>query len=232
VQTRVPSPRPPRTHRGWRLSLRTLSSGIVAACLLVAGHAVAQPAPDASGPHDPGTTAVESDTLVVDRGAPNVRPLQPVGHALIAYGSARSETFRTLLRRLEQSDVVVYVDVGAGLPTGAHGLTRFVGASAGRRYVHVWITARYSYPVMVALLAHELHHAVELADAPHVRTQADVRAHYRAAGVRVAGNCYDSETAIAIGQIVRREVLSKPRDGDRRPASDPERLMARRAGDR
>ena len=111
------------------------------------------------------TAVVLSGMDLSAEGAPTaVRPEGAV-RALVAKGLERSATFRNLVRRLDATDVVVYVRFSrcTGVPAC------LLWASAGPRVR--MLVARldrfgHSDDELIALLAHELQHAYEVASGP------------------------------------------------------------------
>lgn len=135
-----------------------------------------------------------------------IRPLQPRGHEIVNEGLLKSPTFRRLVDRLRSSDVIVYVDVRADVPPHLGGALTFVGQSATDRYLRVTINSQNHFSMLVALLGHELQHAVEVADHSDVNSAGQLRALYQRIGVRMSRNAYDSRAAQDTGQIVRAEL--------------------------
>jgi len=132
-------------------------------------------------------------------GPGDVRALQARGCRLLASGAERSTTFRRLLEEIASSDVVVYVtlDPYAGQYGGIQldGLLRWAGTAAETRYVVVWVQPRQPDDELIVTLAHELHHAVEVARARDVRSQAALMRLYE--GIGRSGNPGRFETEAA-----------------------------------
>jgi hypothetical protein len=127
---------------------------------------------------------------------------------LLREGVRGSETFRRLVDRLRQSDVIVYLDCGG---TGwAGGRLTFVTAAANWRYVHVRVARLPSAAVQIALIGHELQHAVEVADAPGVVDAPSLAREYQRIGfLRPRPNpgvSFDSRAAVDAGYRVLREI--------------------------
>jgi hypothetical protein len=98
---------------------------------------------------------------------PHVRIADDELRRLFDAGVAASPTLGALVRRLDHSDVVAYIRFEP--PRGAvHGSLQFVGAAAGVRYVLIRVARQPTQSRQLALIAHELQHAVEVAAAPHV----------------------------------------------------------------
>lgn len=139
-----------------------------------------------------------------------LRPMHKRVERLMATGMDRSATFRQLVRRIERSDVIVYVEAVHGMRDGVGGSMRFVTRSATDRFVRIQLNADYSNHTLVALLGHELQHAVEVADHLEVQSADDLRGFYRRAGVRTGPDSFDSNEARTAGYLVREEIITKP----------------------
>jgi hypothetical protein len=105
----------------------------------------------------------------IDRIAFHVRAIDPRAQEWIRAGATASPTFRALLSRLAESDLIVYVEIVDRLAGGAAGQMYFITATGGTRYLRIELVADRDTPRMVALLGHELQHTAEVADAPSVR---------------------------------------------------------------
>ena len=133
--------------------------------------------------------------------------------AILHDGVRESPTFRALVDRLARSDVVVYVQCDRA--SAAHrldGRLTFVSSAGGFRYVVVrvaWLNPRAR---QLAILAHELQHAVEIADTPAIVDGASLAREYRRMGYetrRLAaplGIAFDTHAAIAAGERVLRDL--------------------------
>jgi hypothetical protein len=80
--------------------------------------------------------------------------------AVMEVGREESPLFRALLDQVEASDVVVYVQC-ARLRTGLEGELTFLTVAAGLGYVLVRIAWDLPLPRTIAILGHELQHALE-----------------------------------------------------------------------
>jgi hypothetical protein len=100
---------------------------------------------------------------------PHVRPLQEEGKRLFAVGLNSSPTFQRLVRRLEHSDVIVYVDLTVDVPPQLVGALRFLTMTKSSRFLVVRLNRTLAPgAALVGILGHELQHAVEVADAEDV----------------------------------------------------------------
>lgn len=105
----------------------------------------------------------------------------------------RSATIRQLMDVLERTDIVVYVEDKA-LTHYLHGQMIFVGRSGGFRYLRVSIRITAPRANRMATLAHELQHALEVAQAPEVIDDRTLGELYERIGYR---NSYGWETRAA-----------------------------------
>jgi len=120
-------------------------------------------------------------------------------------GTAESQTFRNLVNLLGESDLIVHVQVVERLSTA--GQTSFVTSTASVRYVRIEVVAGGSAKEMVALIGHELQHAVEIAQEPRIRDRQALSVFYRSMpGNSTTSTEYDSPAARLMEARVRREL--------------------------
>jgi hypothetical protein len=118
--------------------------------------------------------------------------------------AAGSPTISALLRRLEASDQVVYI-VYTDSPEIPTARTKLMAAAPGIRFLRIDLNARLAPWDRLPLLAHELQHAVELAEAPQVRSDADLRQLYERIGVSSGVDRFETAAARAVERRVRSE---------------------------
>ena len=135
-----------------------------------------------------------------------VRPEQDAVHRLVARGMDRSETFRGLSARLDSSDVVVYVRF-AGCAGGVPACLVMASEGPGPRRLLVKLD-RFgrSESDLIALLAHELQHANEVATAPEVRDAASFREFFERRG-RKGSDGFETAQAKEITRRVAEELI-------------------------
>ena len=132
----------------------------------------------------------------------------------LSRGYMRSPTLRALVERVEDSNVIVYVDRHP--PAGrCDGRTQFVSAAAGYRYVRVTVKTDGVNDGLIALLGHELRHVVEVVDAPWVVDATGYAALYRrigrpSASCRRPGWCFETQSAVDSGYRVLEELRHPP----------------------
>jgi len=101
-----------------------------------------------------------------------LRPESAAVRTLMANGMERSNTFRGLAGRLSGTDVLVYVRYSR-CPGNLPGCLSWVSAAPGLRRVLIKLDQFGRSPnELTALLAHELQHALEVADEPQIRDHA------------------------------------------------------------
>jgi hypothetical protein len=125
----------------------------------------------------------------------------------IAGGAGRSRTFAALLDQLAASDLIVYVTLSERIPGGVAGQLSFVARTPPARYVRIELVPDGTPNEMIALLGHELQHAVEVADNPRVVDSRTLAAFYvHTSGTPAQQGRYDSVAARVTGQRVRAEL--------------------------
>jgi hypothetical protein len=131
------------------------------------------------------------------------RPLDPVAAEAFAQALERSQTVRSLVASLEASNVIVHIESTRTMPMGIGGMTRFVATRGGYRYVRISLNAELWGRDRIAILAHELQHACEVANSA-AADQASVRRLFEQSGHAV-GSYYETNAAAAIEHVVRSE---------------------------
>lgn len=155
---------------------------------------------------------------------PHVRSLEPEILDAIAQGRRVSPTLHRLLDTLEASDVVVYLAFDRSPSPSLAGHLSFLTAVPGRRYLRVSIARRLVGCQRLAILGHELQHAVEIAESRRVTDQTTLAELYRRIGFRSTGShldCYDSVGAILAGRTVAKEMQRYTDFTDTKHAGDP-----------
>jgi hypothetical protein len=135
-----------------------------------------------------------------------IRPLQKDGARILAVGIERSPTFRRLVDRLAASNVIVYVDLRPDMRPNHGGSLRFLARSATDLFLKIHLNRAFNSQTQVALLGHELQHAVEVADSHGVNSVADLRDLYRRVGERTGIDQFDTLAARQVGYVVRHEL--------------------------
>lgn len=127
---------------------------------------------------------------------------------LIDAGVQRSYSFAELVRSLHETDVIVYVETLHDLPRAVNGHTFLVSSTDTQRYLRIQLRPGLPPNETIALLAHELRHALEVATDPGVTTQAAFSGLYERIGHPVPGfsKRFDTPAAQQMGRVVRQEL--------------------------
>jgi hypothetical protein len=141
---------------------------------------------------------------------PHVRPLDAPTRAAFNSGMKGSPLFRELVAQLEGSDLIVHVESDCTMRDRVQGKLLFVTAAGGVRYLRVRIGCAVTGIRQVAILGHELRHAVEVADAPWVVDESTMAEEYRRIGFPsrsdTGGSSFESRAAIDAGERILRDL--------------------------
>jgi len=146
-----------------------------------------------------------------DAGEPHIRATAPVLAHALAEGVLESPTLEALVERIEASDLLVYLTFDRAMMPSTAGHITLMGTGGGRRYVRLSVNPRFDGRQRLAILGHELRHAVEIADAGSVIDQPSLASLYRRIGFRSGERSYESDAAIAAGRQVQDELARRQR---------------------
>jgi hypothetical protein len=138
----------------------------------------------------------------------HVRALDPRLDELLAEGVYRSATLGYLLAAIEKTDVIVQVVRSSTLPLSTPARLLLVPQPRTARFVRIEMRIEGTDDDLIALLGHELRHALEIGEAPEVRDDRALAALYRRIGHRDGGYGYDSQSALDTGKQIRRELYT------------------------
>ncbi len=162
-------------------------------------------------------SAAAGDDSLADR-QPRIRTTDARLRRLLEQGTRESPTLRALVERLAASDVVVYLQCERVHGQRLHdGRLTFLSTVGGFRYVVVRLAFLGPSERQIAILAHELQHAVEVADTPAIVDTLSLEREYRRMGFlnnrnSSPGVAFDTKAAVATGEQVFRETMAL--DGD------------------
>jgi len=170
--------------------------------------AIAAPTPKAATPAPaPDAKVSPANYLLLHAPERRVRGADPRMQSLLAEGLHRSRTFAALVNQINRSDVIVYIESVMTLPKATMGRLAMMPMRGDVRYLRVQIRADLSRAEGIALIGHELQHAIEIAGADDVRdTAALVRLYERIGHPSAGDHAYDTNAAQDTGRIVRREL--------------------------
>jgi len=154
-----------------------------------------------------GGTPAEAGVLL-DSPTRHVRTTDRMMRGLLKDGYNNSPTFAALLRRLEESDVFVYVEDVPRLPGALEGRLLVLRPSHGFRYLRIQIARRGAPTDAIAVLGHELRHAIEVAEEPGIFDNDSLIAFYRRIGIDRGNHEFDTVEAQETGKRVRRELVA------------------------
>ena len=119
----------------------------------------------------------------------------------------KSATTREMVATLDASDVIVYFELLPGMPATLPAGLSYAGSGGRFRYLRIALNPANTRAQMIAMIGHELQHAVEIAAEPEVRSRRDLRTFYKRIGVSSGvGTTWDTEAARHVGRRVAREV--------------------------
>jgi hypothetical protein len=151
-------------------------------------------------------------TLASERaGGARLRPQDPRINLVLQEGVSRSETFRALVNRVEAGDVIVYVAISPTLRSSLAGALTWMTRAGQYRYVRASISVEQNFDQMIASVAHELQHAVEVIEDASVVDEKSLTALYKRIGQRslAAGSMgWETIAAQRTGSQVRRELVA------------------------
>jgi hypothetical protein len=136
-----------------------------------------------------------------------IRSAQPRVQQLLAEGVQRSKTFADLVSRLHATDLIVYVETTQQMGLDTVGRILLQTVAGGRRYLRVQVRAMLPGDQMIAVIAHELRHALEVAEDASVVDDASMTQLYRRIGhISDGRKGFDTDAARATGLRVRDEL--------------------------
>jgi hypothetical protein len=189
--------------------------------LPIAGAAVILMAASASAqtPGDPNVAAALGPSPAL-AAPPHVRAEAPDMRLLAQELSDQSPTARALIARLERSNVIVYIRFRAFASLDLDGRVGLLSSVGGRRYLVIELACARPRIVQLVTLAHELHHSVEIADAPAIVDTKTLSEHYARIGIRTrygpTSEIFETFGAQDTGTQVRRELLGAARTTNER----------------
>jgi hypothetical protein len=155
-----------------------------------------------------------------------VRSTDAVVLELLREGAMRSATFRGLIDAISHSDGIVYVESGYCAFGHYNGcMLPFIASSHGNRYLRVVVTPdknQLGHDQRIAIIAHELQHALEVIAHAEVVDVATMEAMYRRIGTPLTDGMtgYETSAARLAGDTVLSELLAQRRAPRTSPTSD------------
>ena len=151
-----------------------------------------------------------ADCVLLESPRPvRVRALSPTLQDALQQGIRRSALLSSLVERIDRSDGLVYLMPGAiDFPNAGRllgGLSHRIVRGPDYRLLRIAIWPQPG-DQMIATIAHELRHAVEVLDAPETVDQLSAERLYDRIGVRRRATVYETEAAERAGERVSSEL--------------------------
>ncbi len=183
-------------------------------------YALAAAAPSEAGP---GPDPAPATAAAAPAALRHIRPRDTVAALFLRFGQDKSARFREIVRALERSNVIVYVEVrqASSHPVGG-GLT-FIGEANGVRWVRAMVDSGTPSHLatcqdivrLTSILGHELQHAVEASQAPTMQDVGEFERYFRSIGIAREPKILDTLAARQTGKRVADELrgMARPRGG-------------------
>jgi hypothetical protein len=143
----------------------------------------------------------------------HLRPQDDRLTQLLRQGIARSSTLKMLAGRIEASNVIVYLAVNPMMKSNLSGMLTWMTQAGSFRYLRASISPDLTPDQMIATIAHELQHAVEVVEDESVRDENSLVALYRRIGQQhgaASPSRWETVAAQQAGYQVRRELGGVP----------------------
>jgi hypothetical protein len=152
----------------------------------------------------PATASVDALLTASDR---RIRALHPNVVKLVADGTRRSKTFLSLMRAVDATDIIVYIEASHDLPASLAGRMLIVPSTGPQRFMRIQVRIDTRPDDIIATIAHELRHVLEVAADLTVRDVHALASLYKRIGNPVpGGQRYDTVAAQDAGRTVRLEL--------------------------
>ena len=156
---------------------------------------------------------ITSPALAASPAEPHLRPQDDRLRQLLRQGTARSTTLKALVDRIEASQVIVYVAINPVMKSNLSGMLTWMTRAGDYRYLRASISPKLSPDQMIATIAHELQHAVEVIEDAAVNDEMSLIALYKRIGQQRGGSSpmqWDTSAAQRTGLLVRQELSGVP----------------------
>ena len=129
--------------------------------------------------------------------------------SLFEHGLTQSPTLRALADKVGAASILVFVEGDIRMPERLGARLQFVTSIDGVRYVRVDINCPLAPRRQIALLAHELQHALEIAERPGIGDIEAMESMYENIGFQSFDNGrhrgFETHAAIDVQETVERE---------------------------
>jgi hypothetical protein len=129
--------------------------------------------------------------------------------ALIQRAGETSKTFRGLVKAIDASDGIVYVEEGI-CGHGVRACFVTVTLAAPNRILRVKVDTRQVDSDLMWLIGHELRHTIEVLSDRSVTSQVDMYFFYSQRGQKQnGGRAFETTAAIETGEAIRAEIMEQ-----------------------
>ena len=156
----------------------------------------------------PALAAPPSETR---EGGPRIRMTDSVLSRLLLNGTMRSPTLKAIVDRLEAGNVIVYMSLSPIMRSNLAGKIAWMSQAGGYRYLRAQISTDLNPDLMIATMAHELQHALEVSQDPTVTDQRSLSQLYKRIGHQVRSTViaeWETLAAQEAGLQVRKELTA------------------------
>jgi hypothetical protein len=128
--------------------------------------------------------------------------------ALIARATEQSPTFRGMVETIEATDGIVYIERGV-CRSGARACLIGVTKPGAMRFLWIRVDLRKIDRELMALMGHELQHAIEVLRNREVVSTGEMVLLYERKGMKDASGGFETVSAIEAGQSVALELAKR-----------------------
>jgi hypothetical protein len=136
---------------------------------------------------------------------PRVRSSNAAIATLVSEASSRSATFRGLVQTIEGTDGIVYIEPGVCRHGVRSCLTLSITPANGYRILRVLVNLTTDVIELMAVIGHELRHAIEILTEPAVTTTQQAYLYY-AREAATGRDVFETAAAVQAGFAVEREL--------------------------
>ena len=151
-----------------------------------------------------GTAAVACDAVVPD----HVRILDCQLTVAVAHAARRSTTLKDLLERVQRTNGLVYIMPPPRSGSSVRllgGLSHDISVAGSYRVLRIFVNGRPNDAEM-AIVGHELRHALEVLELSSATSEADVDTLYNRIGWWTSTHTAETQAAIDAGNTIAREL--------------------------
>jgi hypothetical protein len=140
---------------------------------------------------------------------PHLRPAALASQPLVAASLERSLIVNSLAEQLKATDVVAYVVTAPDGVSGRDSAIHFLGRSKAQRFMVITVNSALPEDRQIALVGHELQHAVDMSRAKWVTDQERMSQYFTRVGWRIGDvPGYETLSAMQTERKVGKELIT------------------------